>query len=327
MEDPSESTDFGAIYCADSIEFLRDNIDHFREKFNLIITSPPFPLNRKKKYGNYSGEAYRGWFRSLAPLFSELLAPDGSIVIEMGNSWVPGRPVQSTLHLEALLAFVNHVDADLRLCQEFICYNPARLPSPAEWVTKRRIRVTDSYTHVWWIAKTDYPKADNKNVLRPYSRSMHKLLSRGTYNSGSRPSEHNIGATSFLSNHGGSITPNFLELEPLDPDRDLRTPNAFSHANTASTSRYLSECRRLGLRPHPARMPIRLANFFIEFLTDPHDHVLDPFAGSGTTLVAAESHSRKWTGVELDPSYVAQAKLRIDTLDPDDKPELESNHD
>ena len=52
-----------------------------------------------------------------------------------------------------------------------MCYNPTRCED-AEWVTIRRIRLTDSFTHVWWLAKSDFPKADNRKVLRPYSDSM-----------------------------------------------------------------------------------------------------------------------------------------------------------
>jgi site-specific DNA-methyltransferase (cytosine-N4-specific) len=113
---------------------------------NLILTSPPFPLNNKKSYGNLEGKEYKKWFTGLAEIFAYLLTPDGSIVIEMGNSWLNGRPVQSLLHLESLMGFVKNRRADFRLCQQFICYNPSRLPGPAQWVTVNRIRTTDSFT-------------------------------------------------------------------------------------------------------------------------------------------------------------------------------------
>ena len=134
-------------------------------------------------------------------MFSSVLAPNGSIVIEMGNAWEKNRPVQSLLHLNSLLSFVNNEKAGLRLCQEFICYNPARLPSPAQWVTIHRIRAIDSFTHVWWISNSDYPKADNRRVLRPYSKSMKKLLKSGKFNSGKRPSEHVISEKGFLTDN------------------------------------------------------------------------------------------------------------------------------
>jgi len=136
-----------------------------KEKVQLIFTSPPFPLNQKKKYGNLQGEAYIHWLASFASLFAGLLTPTGSIVLELGNAWEPDSPCQSLLPLQSFVRFAEA--GQLQLCQEFICHNPARLPSPAQWVTIEQIRVTDSYTRLWWMVFTDRPKADNRNVLRP----------------------------------------------------------------------------------------------------------------------------------------------------------------
>ncbi|KAA0257560.1 site-specific DNA-methyltransferase [Deferribacter autotrophicus] len=286
---------------------------HYKNKFQLILTSPPFPLNAKKQYGNYQGDEYKNWFIQLAPLFSNLLKEDGSIVIELGNAWEPGRPVQSTLHLECLLNFVHHEEAGLRLIQEFIVYNPSRLPSPAQWVTVNRIRTIDSYTHIWWIAKSDFPKADNRKVLRPYSKSMKSLLAKKKYNAGKRPSEHNIGKKSFLKNNGGSIAHNFFELEPLDEKREVRLPhNVLSFSNTNSNDFFLKTCRERGITPHPARMHKGIVEFFIEFLTDEDDLILDPFAGSNTTGYCAEKMNRRWISCEINEKYAEQAKIRFE---------------
>src|SRR5207245_290909 len=115
------STARGRYWVGDSVTALQGRLGRgLREKVQLILTSPPFPLNQKKRYGNKLGNDYRKWFTALAKPLTELLTPDGSIVIEMGNAWEPGRPVQSLLHLEALLGFVSHPDAGLRLCQQFI---------------------------------------------------------------------------------------------------------------------------------------------------------------------------------------------------------------
>ena len=51
-------------------------------------------------------------------------------------------------------------------------------------------------------------------------------------------------------------------------------------------------------------MPIAIAEFFIRFLTDKGDVVVDPFAGSNTTGIAAESLRRRWVSVERDKEYV-----------------------
>jgi site-specific DNA-methyltransferase (cytosine-N4-specific) len=304
-------TDFGEYHIAKCEDILKGLVKQ-GTKAQLILTSPPFPLNNKKQYGNLSGEEYLKWLSVLAPLFSSLLTENGSIVIELGNAWEKGRPVQSLLTLKSLMSFLEHPEAGLRLCQEFICYNPARLPSPAQWVTINRIRTIDSFTHVWWMSNSDYPKADNSKVLRPYSKSMTKLLEKGTYNAGKRPSEHTISKKSFLTNHNGSIVHNVLELEPIDGKREVRFPaNALSVANTKSNDFFSLACKKNGITPHPARMPSELVSFFIEFLTDEVDLVIDPFAGSNTTGYCAEKLKRRWIGIDTELAYGEQSILRF----------------
>ena len=253
----AQETQSGRYYVGKSENLLKES-DFLKLKgqIQLIFTSPPFPLNSKKSYGNMLGGEYLDWFTSLAPLFSEMLTEDGSIVIELGNSWESQRPVQSLLPLQSLLNFVSHPEANLRLIQEFVCYNPSRLPSPANWVTVNRIRTVDSYTRLWWVAKTDFPKADNSKVLRPYSDRMKYLLKTGNYNSGKRPSEHKIGETSFLKDCGGSIAHNLLELEDMDSNRKVRLPNAFSYSNSSSNDFFAKTCKQRKITPHPARMPM-----------------------------------------------------------------------
>ena len=208
----------------------------------------------------------------------------------------------STLAMKALLGLVE--DGGFHLCQQFVCHNPARLPSPAQWVNVERIRVTDSFTHVWWMAPSERPKADNRRVLRDYSTSMLKLLETQKYNAGARLSEHHIGETSFRKNNGGAIRSNVLRF-----------------ANTAAVDDYQRYCKEQGLQKHPARMPSGLAEFFIQFLTDPGDIVLDPFAGSNTTGAAAERLGRKWLSIELDEAYVEGSVGRFPSLVGASRPE------
>ena len=291
--DVAYMTSWGRMFLGKSNELLLDDaLSQFRGKINLIFTSPPFPLNRKKRYGNETGEEYVKWLCAFGPLFKKMLAADGSIVIEMGNSWEPGSPVMSTLALRALLEFQQK--NDLNLCQEFIWQNPARLPSPAQWVNVERIRVKDSFTKLWWLAPTLKPKANNQRVLQEYSSSMKDLLKRGQYNSGKRPSQHHIGEESFLKNNGGAIPSNVLTF-----------------ANTFPNDSYQMFCRAHELQPHPARMPIDLAKFFIKFLTEPGDLVLDPFGGSNTTGAAAEQLERYWISIEASSEYVGSSRGRF----------------
>ena len=313
LENQAHATDLGAYLIGDSLALLAsERFGHLEGKVDLILTSPPFPLNRKKSYGNLQGEKYLEWFIQMAPIFNRLLSAEGSLVIELGNAWEPGRPVQSLLHLQALMSLVQHEEAEFRLIQQFINYNPSRLPSPAQWVTVQRCRVVDSFTHVWWLAKTDFPKADNTKVLRPYSKSMRKLLDRGSYNSGRRPSEHSLSSEGFLKDQGGSIAHNVMECEPIDPSRPYRPPNVFSLANSMSTDAYHRACRERGLKPHPARMHPGLAAFFISFLTDPGDLVIDPFAGSNTTGFLAETMGRHWLAFDVNQEYADHSIVRFE---------------
>ena len=278
-----------------------------RGQIQLILTSPPFPLNRKKKYGNLTGEEYVAWLASFAGTFRDYLSHDGSIVLELGNAWEPGSPTMSTLPMKALLAFQE--SANLHLCQEFICFNPARLPSPTQWVNVEHIRVKDAFTRVWWLAPSERPKADNHHVLTEYSDAMKRLLKRGTYNAGARPSEHSIGKTSFLRDRGGAVPPNVLA--PPAEELLLDLYDVLPIANTRSTDPYQEFCRQLGLDPHPARMPQKLVEFFVKFVTDPGDLILDPFAGSNTTGFVAESLERRWLAIEADETYAATSEARF----------------
>src|SRR6266540_1221457 len=286
-------TDHGLALHGKLEDFLTsDYAKQYAGKVQLIFTSPPFPLNRKKQYGNVRGDDYVSWLADFAPRFLKLLKPNGSIVIELGHAWERGLPVMSTLALRALLRFLSR--GKLHLCQQFVCYNPARLPTPAQWVNVKRIRVKDAFTHLWWMSPSPRPKASNRRVLKEYSAAMKSLLKRGNYNSGRRPSQHKIGAKSFLTNNGGAIPSNVLTV-----------------ANTRTGDRYQRYCKRYGFEPHPARMPERVPAFFIKFLTQRGDLVADPFAGSNTTGAVAEQLERKWVAIELNKDYLKASKGRF----------------
>ncbi|WP_026082362.1 DNA-methyltransferase [Mastigocladopsis repens] len=278
----------GAAYLGDSLKlltFIKDN------NINLILTSPPFALTRKKEYGNESAEKYIEWFLPFAYEFKRVLAENGSFILDLGGAYLPGHPVRSIYQYDLLLRLCKEVG--FFLAQEFYHYNPARLPTPAEWVTIRRIRVKDSVNVVWWLSKTPHPKADNRKVLKPYSQSMKQLLKNG-YKAKIRPSGHDI-SEKFQKDNQGAIPPNLLEL-----------------ANTESNSAYLRRCKAAGIQPHPARFPQSFAEFFIKFLTDEGDIVLDPFAGSNTTGFVAEILQRKWISFEMNEDYIIGSRYRFE---------------
>jgi len=287
-------TKLGGTYCARAESALASgSMKRYKGKVQLVLTSPPFPLNRKKKYGNLQGEEYISWLSSFGSIFREFLSPDGSIVIEVGNGWEPGHPTMSTLAIRSLLGLLDA--GSFLLCQQFVSHNPARLPSPAQWVTVERIRVKDSFTHIWWMSPTHRPKADNRRILTPYSESMKKLLETGKYNAGARPSQHRIGKKSFLTDNSGAIPPSVISV-----------------SNTNSLDPYQKYCRQNDLAIHPARMASEVADFFIRFLTEPGDLVLDPFAGSNTTGASAEKLGRRWVAIEPNADYISGSKGRFE---------------
>ncbi len=287
---PYYATNFGQAILGDSLKVMRGLPDN---SVNLILTSPPFALTRQKEYGNKQEQEYIDWFLEFSREFYRLLAPDGSLVIDLGGAYLPGHPTRSIYQYELLVRLCR--EQNFFLAQEFFHYNPARLPTPAEWVTVRRIRVKDSVNVVWWLSKTENPKSDNKKVLKPYSDSMKALLKNG-YKAQLRPSGHDI-SNKFGNDNGGAIPPNLLEL-----------------ANTESNSYYMKRCKELNLKPHPARFPKEFADFFIKFTTHEDDLVLDPFGGSNTTGYAAEQLRRKWIAIEINKPYLEASKIRFEEV-------------
>ncbi|WP_447972816.1 DNA-methyltransferase [Nitrospira sp. Kam-Ns4a] len=285
---PYYRTELGAAYLGDALQLVSKLPDN---SVNLILTSPPFALTRKKEYGNFSADEYVEWFMQFAKDFYRVLKNDGSFVLDLGGAYLPGFPVRTIYQYELLIRLCK--ETGFYLAQELFHYNPARLPAPAEWVNVRRIRVKDSVNVVWWLSKGRNPKADNRKVLRPYGESMKHLLRKG-YKAKLRPSGHDI-STKFLKDNQGAIPPNLLELP-----------------NTESNSSYLRRCSENGLRPHPARFPAGFPEFFIKFTTDAFDVVLDPFAGSNTTGWVAERLRRKWIAFDLREDYLLASRFRFE---------------
>lgn len=293
-------TGLGKYYLGDVNSTLRSTIlDEYQGKINLILTSPPFPLVKKKEYGNLEGQDYIEWMTETVQNSLKYLSEDGSLVIEIGNAWNLGEPTISTIPMEALLNIKK--STGLYLCQEIIVHNPSRLPSPVEWVNKKRNRLKDSWTRVWWFSKTPYPKATNLKVLKEYSNSMRSVLKNKKYNSGLRPSGHRVGEKSFLQNNGGAISPSFLNFAEKYLFNSFNS--SISLSNSGQQSQYQKHCDKFGLKRHPARMQSTLVDFFIHFLTDENDIVMDVFAGSNTTGWRSEVLNRRWVSIEREWEY------------------------
>ena len=200
-------SNLGKMWHGNSLGLMRNELKP--NSVDLIVTSPPFGLVRKKAYGNESSADYCDWFRNFAKEFWRVLKPEGSLVIDVGGSWIKGIPARSLYHFELLIMLCR--EYGFYLCLEHYWWNPAKMPTPAEWVNIRRIRVKDAVNTVWWLSKTPYPRASNRRVLSPYKPAQEKLMKKGYQKNVTRPSEHHI-SDQWDVNNGGSVPPNLLAI-------------------------------------------------------------------------------------------------------------------
>lgn len=282
------ATKHGRMFLGDSLDVLKEYVEP--GSVDLIVTSPPFGLVRKKVYGNVDSEDYLNWFRPFGEAFKRILKDSGSLVIDIGGAWIPGQPTRSLYHYELLIMLCREMG--FHLAQDFFWWSPSKLPSPAEWVTVRRVRVKDAVNCLWWLSPTPWPKASNRRVLAPYSNAMKGLLKNG-YKAMIRPSGHDI-SENFAIDNGAAIPPNLIALP-----------------NTESNSFYLRYCKENKIAAHPARFPSALPEYFIRMLTNRGDLVVDPFAGSCVTGEVSERLKRRWICSEIVETYLSGALGRF----------------
>ncbi|MBI4590197.1 MAG: site-specific DNA-methyltransferase [Candidatus Rokubacteria bacterium] len=283
-------TKLGRAYVGDAHHLLSQLND---ETVDLVLTSPAFAPAREKARGNEDQTTYVDWLLGFCQGVQRVLRSTGSLVLDLGGSYSKSRPVRLLMNYRVLSRLCHELD--FRLAKEFFWDNRARLPLPIEWVNNRQVRSKDSlntvtfwanviiflasfstkrFPSIWWLSKHDCPKADAQPVLK-------------------RPSDHDISGC-FADTKSGAI-----------PTYPLEIPN------TGSSLLYRHFCKLAQIEGHPARFPEELPAFFIAFLTDPGDLVLDFFAGSNTTGAAAEAAGRQWIAFESDSDYLAASVFRF----------------
>lgn len=281
-------TELGRMYLGDSLALLASLQDGAA---NLVVTSPPFALCIPKEYGNQDQAKYVEWFRPFGSELKRVLAANGSLVIDIAGVWNRGLPTRSLYHFELLLMLCRELG--FHLAQEFYWWSPNKLPTPT-WATMQRVRVKDAVNCLWWLSPTPWPKANNRRVLAPYSPMHRHHIKHGRKTFGRSHSGHLI-SKHFCRDNCAAIPPNLIALP-----------------NPANDRGYLRLCREQGIKPHPARFPQLLPEFFIRLLTDRGDLVVDPFAGSCVTGAVAERLGRRWICGDLVEEYLAGGKQRLD---------------
>ena len=271
--------------CLDAVAYVDDGA------VNLLFTSPPYPLNKKRAYGNLTGPQYLDWLVRIIEAYLPKMATDGSIVLDLCDVYRKGAPFLNLYQEQLLLRLQS--DLGLNLCGKFPWYSPSKMPS-AHWVTVERVRVTNAVETMFWLAASE-PYADNRQVLRQYSASYAQTLAKGVTRSPKRPSGYMFKEGAHLKDNRGSIPHNVIVCPGVGAD-----DNGYKEA-----------CRKAGLPAHPARMPRVPIEFIIKFLTRRGQVIADTFAGSYRIGEIAEELGRYWIGVEKIFQYVSGGAFRF----------------
>lgn len=287
------STDLG-IAILGACETVFAKID---APITLCLTSPPYPLAKPRNYGNPSEAQYVDWIcKTLEPVVKNLVR-GGSICLNISNDiFMPGNPSRSLYRERLVLAL--HDRLGLHKMDEFIWHNPSKAPGPVQWASINRVQLNVAWEPVYWF--TNDPRSvrsDNRRVLQEHSQKHLDLIKSGGEQ---RTRNHSDGAYrlqqgKFANQTEGRIARNVL---------------SFGHA-CADQMAYKQIARAAGLPVHGAPMPLSLASFLVEFLTEPDDLVADPFGGSFTTAKAAERLGRRWLSTECMLEYVLGGASRF----------------
>ena len=144
-----------------------------------------------------------------------------------------------------------------KLAQDFYWWNPAKLPTPAEWVTVRRIRAKDAINKIWWLSKTRVAEGEQQACSTALQRKHEGSCWPKATTPSLRPSGHDI-SDQFQIDNGASHSSQpachrkHREQQPISPILP----------------------RRGIYKPHPARFPVELPEFFVRMLTDEGDLVV-----------------------------------------------------
>lgn len=287
------STRLGVALWAD----VRDAFAGLAEPVHLVLTSPPYALARPRAYGNPARHEYVDFICAALEQLLRHLAPGGSIVLNIGNDiFEPGTPARSLLQERLLIAL--HDRLGLHLMDRCIWFNRSKPPGPVQWASKARVQLNVAYEPVLWLTNDPMKiRADNRRVLQPHSERHQRLLKQGGTKTAA---EHSDGRYNRPAGAFGNSTPGRIPLNVFD----------MGHGCPEQV-RYKAAARAAGLPVHGAPMPQRLAEFFIQFLTEPGDLVAEPFAGSQTTAAAAERLGRRWISTDCMAEYVAGGALRF----------------
>ena len=281
--------EFGHVLWAEALSAM-GHIDH--GSVNAIITSPPFPLNRQREYGGWEPDRYLDILLEHIAAMKPLLTNDGSLVVSLGEVYLKGVPALNPYQEELVVAMRK---LGWSLCGRHVYVNPAS-PKTTPWVTKSRIRCARATETFYWWSPTPYPKANNREVLQPYSnRFLQTLAAGGEIRAREGGARQSYPGLRFRQNNGGRIPLNFTFA-----------------GHEGATSAYSRYCAANGLPRHPALMSAEVTEHFVRLVTDTGDLLYDPFGGSLRVAEVCKRLGRRYLASEKCLEYLKGGFGRLD---------------
>jgi site-specific DNA-methyltransferase (adenine-specific) len=263
------------FHCGDCLNILPLIPDH---SIDLVVTSPPYADQRKNTYGGVSPDKYVDWFLPISAELKRVIKPTGSFVLNIKERVVKGE--RHTYVLELILEMRRQG----WLWTEEYCWHKKN-SYPGKWPNRFR----DGWERCLHFTVNKKFSMYQEEVMVPmgdWAESRLKNLSE----------TDRIRDNSKVESGFGKNISKWVE-------RDMAYPDNVLHMAT--------ECANRG---HSAAFPVALPQWFIKLFTKPGDVVLDPFMGSGTTAVAAESLSRHFIGLEILEEYCELSRNRLGKL-------------
>ena len=245
---------------------------------DLFFTSPPYADQRA--YSRIHPDRYVKWFLPFAGAMFDATADTGSLVINIKNRVANRGPLKGQRHPYVYQLVLALQDMGWRWVETYVWAKPNAVPG------RFGPRTKDSFEYVYHFARGSKPHFDLDAVRVPYQADASEIARRKLDTLGRRTTEAGFGrdrTKTYL--HGGA-----------DP------------GNVVSVSQTYNQHRGVA---HTAAMPEGLAEFFVRAMSPGDGLVVDPFAGSGTTVVVGRRLARRTAGFEIHAEYVAEAQRRI----------------
>ena len=264
------------IYLGDSKDKLKLLSDN---SVDLIVTSPPYADQRKSTYGGIPPDKYVEWFLPISKQLLRVLKPTGTFILNIKEKVVEGE--RSTYVMELILAMRKQ---GWYWTEEFIWHK--KNSYPGKWPNRFR----DSWERLLQFNKDKKFNMYQDEVMVPmgdWAKNRLKNLSE----------TDKIRDNSKVGSGFGKNISNWL-------DRDKAYPTNVLHLAT--------ECNN---KNHSAAFPEELPEWFIKLFTKQNDTVLDPFMGSGTTLIVANRMKRNSIGIDVVPEYYEMVRKQLQPVE------------